>query len=489
MASSLNLATLKTPGVYLEEIQLFPPSVVQVDTAIPAFIGYTAIAKDKVDDDLINVPKRIKSLLEFEIYFGFAEPEGDSITVTIDITNTGIKAIAAIDPAKRSKHILYYALQLFYANGGGICHIVSVGKFADSPVVALGTPTSTGLLRGLSEIEKIDEPTLLVFPESYTMENANIASLYNEALIQADKLSDRFVIMDAMRDTDATSNALDAVFNASDFFRGNATLPAGRVGNINLKYGASYTPFLVTNIQFRNSIESLVNVIVNRVSPAAATSNVKLDDALITSDLKSKAILAIENLENILPPSAAIAGIYASVDNNRGVWKAPANVSLNSVIKPTHHISDADQEDLNVSPTGKSINAIRSFTGKGILVWGARTLAGNDNEWRYVSVRRFFIMVEESVKKATIPFVFESNDANTWVRIRAMIENFLTLQWRAGALAGAKPDDAFYVKVGLGQTMTAVDILEGRMIIEIGMAVVRPAEFIVLRFAHKMQES
>jgi phage tail sheath protein FI len=98
-------------------------------------------------------------------------------------------------------------------------------------------------------------------------------------------------------------------------------------------------------------------------------------------------------------------------------------------------------------------------------------------------------MVEESVKKATSAFVFESNNANTWVKVRAMIENFLTLQWRAGALAGAKPEDAFFVRVGLGQTMDANDILEGRMIVEIGMAAVRPAEFIILRFSHKMQQS
>ncbi|MEC8683578.1 MAG: phage tail sheath C-terminal domain-containing protein, partial [Bacteroidota bacterium] len=192
----------------------------------------------------------------------------------------------------------------------------------------------------------------------------------------------------------------------------------------------------------------------------------------------------------VLPPSAAIAGVYARTDANRGVWKAPANTSLNSVVGVTHLIDHDDQQGLNVDTVaGKSINAIRPFSGKGIMVWGARTLAGNDNEWRYVPVRRFFNMVEESVKKATEQFVFESNDANTWVKVRAMIENFLNLQWRAGALAGAKPNDAFYVRVGLGETMTAEDILNGIMAIEIGMAVVRPAEFIILKFSHKMQES
>ncbi len=188
-----------------------------------------------------------------------------------------------------------------------------------------------------------------------------------------------------------------------------------------------------------------------------------------------------------LPPSGTVAGIYASVDHSRGVWKAPANVSINSIVGPAVKIDSKDQEDLNVHTTGKSVNAIRAFTGKGTLVWGARTLAGNDNEWRYVPVRRFFIMVEESTRKASEPFVFEPNDANTWVKVRAMIENFLILQWRAGALQGAKPDEAFYVRVGLNETMTPQDILEGNMIVEIGMAVVRPAEFIILRFSHKMQ--
>ncbi|MEZ4817252.1 MAG: phage tail sheath C-terminal domain-containing protein [Flavobacteriaceae bacterium] len=191
-----------------------------------------------------------------------------------------------------------------------------------------------------------------------------------------------------------------------------------------------------------------------------------------------------------LPPSSTLAGVYARVDNDRGVWKAPANTTLNSVLGVTTLINKKEQEGLNVDVVaGKSVNALRPFVGKGIMVWGARTLAGNDNEWRYISVRRFFNMAEESIKKATEQFVFEPNDKNTWVKVRAMIENFLTLQWRAGALAGAKPDQAFFVRVGLGETMTAQDILEGRMNVEIGMAVVRPAEFIILKFSHKMQES
>jgi phage tail sheath protein FI len=192
----------------------------------------------------------------------------------------------------------------------------------------------------------------------------------------------------------------------------------------------------------------------------------------------------------ILPPSPAVAGAYASVDRNRGVWKAPANVSLAAVIGPVTKITNSEQDDLNVDATaGKSINAIRAFTGKGTLVWGARTLAGNDNEWRYVSVRRLFNMIEESAQKSTAFAVFEANDATTWLKVRAMIEAYLYGLWEQGALAGPTPEAAYFVHVGLGTTMTAQDVLEGRMIVEIGIAAVRPAEFIILRFSHKMQEA
>jgi phage tail sheath protein FI len=204
-----------------------------------------------------------------------------------------------------------------------------------------------------------------------------------------------------------------------------------------------------------------------------------------------KSILAgLQNTSSTMPPSGAIAGIYAQVDRDRGVWKAPANVSVTGIIGPKDTFTATELDALNVDPnSGKSINAIRTFTGIGKMVWGARTLAGNDNEWRYVNVRRLFVFVEESVKKATKQFIFEPNDANTWIRAQGMIENFLTTIWRQGALQGIKPEHAFYVAVGLGKTMTALDILEGRMIVEIGMAAVRPAEFIILRFSHMMAQS
>ncbi|PMB53408.1 phage tail protein [Fischerella thermalis CCMEE 5201] len=213
-----------------------------------------------------------------------------------------------------------------------------------------------------------------------------------------------------------------------------------------------------------------------------------LEDSLIEQfPIYKNLIEQLNQALSTIPPSGAIAGVYAQVDASRGVWKAPANVSLSGVTGLTYNFSESDTDNLNVDTNfGKSINAIKFFTGMGFMVWGARTLAGNDNEWRYISVRRFFNMVEESVKKSTMWAVFEPNDANTWIKVKGMIENFLTLQWRSGALQGAKADESFFVKIGLGETMTSIDILEGRMNVEIGMAVVRPAEFIILIFSHKL---
>ncbi|MCL2931278.1 MAG: phage tail sheath subtilisin-like domain-containing protein [Trichodesmium sp. MAG_R03] len=222
------------------------------------------------------------------------------------------------------------------------------------------------------------------------------------------------------------------------------------------------------------------------ISPPLPLWYYKTANTGLYNDIKSE----ISKKRVILPPSSSMAGVYARVDRDRGVWKAPANVSLASVTAPMVKITNKEQEDLNVDSTaGKSINAIRYFTGKGVLVWGARTLAGNDNEWRYVPVRRLFIYVEESVKKATEFAVFEPNVSTTWLKVKSMIESFLEGLWRQGALAGSTAQQAFFVNVGLGVTMTSQDILEGRMNVEIGLAAVRPAEFIILKFSHKLQEA
>ncbi|MCZ6774498.1 MAG: phage tail sheath subtilisin-like domain-containing protein, partial [Proteobacteria bacterium] len=276
-------------------------------------------------------------------------------------------------------------------------------------------------------------------------------------------------------DIDATPPVADAtVFNDAD--NNPAADDAERVANALAPLRAVFGAF--------NAAVADIIAASNDLEKAAETSVAELFGTY-------KNIIAGVNRElSPMPPSGAVVGAYAAVDDARGVWKAPANVSLNSVKDLTRNITADEQENLNVDTVaGKSINAIRPFTGKGILIWGARTLAGNDNEWRYVPVRRLYNMVEESVQKATSPVVFEPNDANTWTKVKTMIDNFLTRLWRDGALAGSKPEQAFFVRIGLGKTMTAIDILEGRLIIEIGLAAVRPAEFIILKFMHKLQEA
>jgi uncharacterized protein len=478
------MATLyKTPGVYVEEIPKFPPSIAPVETAIPAFIGYTQKAEDEVADDLRIKPTRISSMVEYSSYFGGPQPE-EGIAVTINETQVGgvttdLKAIASLAESARSKHILYYALQMFFANGGGPCWIISIGGYKPTFGAAL---VKTEFDAGLAALAKEDEPTLIVFPEAQNLSIADFKALHDAALLQCETLKDRFVIMDVHGNTISLSNPAAVLLTAISNFRNNG------IGNNNLKYGAAYGPNIETVLDYAFD-EAQINVV--NVLNGVPAAGVKLDTLKAANSRKYEmSKTAILDMPCKLPPSGAIAGIYASVDSSRGVWKAPANVSVNAVIQPAIQFTNVEQDQMNVDVVaGKSVNAVRAFTGKGTLVWGARTLAGNDNEWRYVSVRRFFNFVEESVKKATEQFVFEPNDANTWVKVQAMIENFLTTLWRQGALQGIKTEHAFYVAVGLGKTMTSLDILEGRMIIEIGMAAVRPAEFIILRFSHKMAES
>lgn len=446
--------TKKTPGVYIEEISVFPPAIAAVDTAVPVFIGFT----DKEDDKL--KAERIGSLLDFEKKY--CDIESRKLTFTLKDNKI---------EENFSRNELFYHMQLYFANGGGKCYVISLGKKPKS-----SNGSKDDYINALKVLEKEDEPTLIVFPEAVQLTHPNCMDVYQAALAQAAKLMDRFVIMDVPE----RNNEIQAFRNG--------------IGMNNLHFGAAYYPYLQTNISkysFLKEEDIIFKDVTTKEEKGGKKTQSLTDIDIDPGSMERKDMIRFIKAQTlVLPPSAAIAGVYATVDASRGVWKAPANVSLNSVSGVSRKISHEEQGGLNVDPgSGKSINAIRPFTGKGIMVWGARTLAGNDNEWRYVNVRRFYNFVEESTKNATEQFVFEPNDANTWVRVSTMIENFLTNLWRRGALAGATPDEAFFVKIGLGTTMTFEDILNGIMNVEIGLAVVRPAEFIILEFSQKMQES
>ncbi|MGD1847948.1 MAG: phage tail sheath family protein [Salibacteraceae bacterium] len=457
------MSNYETPGVYIEEVATLPNAVAQVDSAVPAFIGYTQNSVAKAT--------RIRSMVEFEALFG---GPANRMTVNLDANNK-FGGILVHDV----QFYLYESLQLYFANGGGPCYIVSAGTYA-----AANLANTTQLTAALNLIEKEDEPTLLVLTDGNALSAAHYYDLVDTALTQCSSTGDRFTIIDVARGTAGNSSA------TSDLRGGSG------VGANNLKYGAAYYPYLETTLvlsdatvdfiggttEFSTRTLAEVREIVQTNGTGAATIAPALPAILNGVD----AVRAQNPV--ILPPSAAMAGIYTKVDQDRGVWKAPANIALESVAEPVVAVNDATQAGLNVDATGgKSINVFREFAGKGTLVWGARTLDGNSNEWRYVPVRRLFLVVQESIQKSTGHFVFEPNDANTWTRLKAMVENYLTTLWREGALAGAKPEQAFFVNVGLGTTMTTDDVLNGRLIVEIGLAAVRPSEFVILRFSHLMQ--
>lgn len=421
-----------TPGVKIVENSLLPPSIVQVSTAVPVFLGYTESGPQ-------NQARRISSLKEFEAQFGTGKP------YTFVTTQNGSTYTAAA-PASGTPFFFYEAIRLYFMNGGGACYVISVGGQTTVDV--------QHFIDAIPAIEKLDEPTLILFPEAANLDMTNYGLVANAALSIAHTTKDKFVILD----TPLNSNLLDSISSDLNNYR---QAVAG-----NLSYGASYYPALVTTVKYAINTSHITD-------PVGSTAY-------------NNQLAAINSVNNaIIPPSSIIAGIYAKVDREIGVWKAPANIALLGVLNPVQAISDADQENLNVdATTGKSVNAIRNFVGRGTLIWGARTLDGNSNEWRYVQVRRLFMTVEESVKKAISQFVFENNDAKTWTKLNAMVRSYLNGLWKEGALMGAKADEAYFVEFGLGTTMTAQDILEGRMIVKIGLAAVRPAEFIVLEFSH-----
>lgn len=449
----------KTPGVYVEEKTVLPGSVAGVSTAVPAFIGYTE--KAGVNGDLVNKPTKIRTLKEYEELFGTAPEE--AIEVTVDGTLTEIISCRLPELSK----LMYYSMQMFFDNGGESCYIVSIDSNMDDG-------ESAKFQAALNALKIEDEPTLVVVPDGTRLDSADYYSFCEKVLAHCDEMKDRFAVIDVKE------SGAGADTDAAEFRNG--------FGKENLKYGAAYYPYVNTSLKYEYSDDS----VAVKVSVDDVLVEYKLGDAEIKekqTGLYNKIKKAIESHTVTLPPGSAVAGVYASVDRERGVWKAPANVSLASVVEPSLKLTESENDGLNVDPeSGKSINAIRSFTGKGTLIWGARTLAGNDNEWRYVPVRRLFNYVEESIRKATAFAVFEPNTAMTWLKLRSMVEGFLDSLWRQGALAGGKADDAYFVQAGLGTTMTAQDIQEGRLIIKVGLAASRPAEFIVLEFTHKLQE-
>ena len=460
------MPTYRNPGVYIGEISVFPPLVVEIETSLPAFIGYTSKATKNKPDDLILVPIKISSMKEYEQYFGL--PFETQLNLAVETDGSG-KFILTDFKETELQYNLYYSVRIYFDNGGTPCYLISVGTYQNPQQIVLHKNDNSphyGLLDGLTRLAKIAEPSLVVIPEAVRLPANDYAALVQATLLQCSNLGDRFAIFDLYQ---GDRSDPDLSFNRDLF------------GSRELNCGSVYYPFVQTTMScYINTAES--NVKVDFQGKGFCLRYLRETNKPLYKFSRE----VLKNRFIILPPCGVVAGAYVSTDITRGVWKSPSNLNLAGVSEPVVNIDNRHQEILNVDPvSGKSINSIRVFAGKGIVLSGARTLDGNDNEWRYVPVRRFFIMVKESLQRSTRWVVYEPNDANTWLKVYGMIENYLTLKWQEGALAGVSPHQAFYVKCGLGSTMTDQDIREGRVVVEVGLAMLRPAEFISFKFAHQ----
>jgi phage tail sheath protein FI len=465
------MTTYRNPGIPLEEISFFQPSVVEVETALPAFVGYTAKATRKYAGDLRLTPTKISSMREFENLFGFPYEN----EVTIHVYNVGCDGFALSEIVESSlQYILYYSVKLYFDNGGGSCYIVSVDLYQRPQQVVLRKSAGTklfGLLDGLDKLAEVDDLSLIVIPEAVKLSKPDYALLVQSVLLQCYTLGNRFSIFDLYN-----GDSIDPDLNH------NCEL----FGRKYLNYGSAYYPFIKTTIHpYVNHEESNIRVTL-------AGESFGLDEirqANMTLYKFAKKILRERYI--VLPSCGAIAGTYATTDKMKGVWKSPTHLNLacvselavsndillNEVVHPDHESS-------------RPVNSIRNVSGKmkGTFVWGARTLAGKEDEEEFVSVNRFIIMVKESIRSSTSWVTFERNDSETWTKIRNMIEKYLTRKWQDGALAGVTPQQAFYVNCGLDVSMTSRDIFEGILNIDIGLAILRPLEFFAIKISHQLRK-
>jgi hypothetical protein len=322
--------------------------------------------------------------------------------------------------------ILSHAVYDFFNNGGSRCFVARVRGDND------GNPLLGDVQKALETMESVEEISLVAMPGYSSMRTVS------DALVaHCERTRYRFAILDA---PDPVTEAGEVDMELLTYDVDPPQLPA------RTKHAAVYFP----KIQV--------------IDPALQMQQANLD----TMPSKYKGLV-------FAPVSGAVAGVYARTDAERGVFKAPANTGVLGALNVNHYVSRQTQDGLN--PHG--VNCIRSFGGE-LVVWGARTCGGENGEWRYVNVRRTFLYIAKSIDEGTQWAVFEPNDSRLWGKVRRNVGAFLTAEWRAGALVGATPDEAFYVKCDAENNPPDSREL-GRLIIEVGISIVRPAEFVIIR--------
>lgn len=312
-----------------------------------------------------------------------------------------------------------------FADGASATFIVTDGSDGNESVATDNSVNRVSYEDALAALEEIPDVAIVAAPGcSALAANGAYEGAQNALISHAERMKYRIAVLD-------TPSA-----------QGVGDVRAIR-GSIDSKYAAMYYPWVVVP------------------NPAARPSDESIPK------------------EIALPPSGFVCGVYARTDVTRGVWKAPANEVVRGALRFEREVSKGEQEVLN--PEG--VNCLRSFFGRGNRVWGARTIS-SDPEWIYVNVRRYFIYLEHSIDRSTQWAVFEPNGPQLWSNITDTISSFLFAEWRSGALLGATPDEAFFVRCDRS-TMTQADLDNGRLICEIGVAAIKPAEFVIFRIGQK----
>ncbi|MDQ9128537.1 phage tail sheath subtilisin-like domain-containing protein [Serratia fonticola] len=463
-------AILQAPGVYIEEDASLAFSVNNSPTAIPVFIGeFTPISVDAVP-----VCTRINNWLEFTSAFSLAPVAKVVISSTKPNASevpaadyepevkvkTKAKSKATVATADEWSHRIglielspaVEALQLYFQNGGGACYIYPISDFTDERALA-AIPDI---------IEQKGDITLIVCPE---LDLSYKIAVYGAVTPLLSQKVGYFLIADS-NDGEAVSN----------------------VGSI--PQAAVYYPQLETNLR-TSTLPDDENIIISGYEDdegesLLVTLAVLRDKNPTLAEAIVDAIPHEQHRPVIIPPSPVIAGIYCRTDSSRGVWKAPANVALSGIGRLLDKVDDQRQGQMNIN----GVNVIRSFSDRGIVVWGARTAVGNsgDINWRYIPVRRLFNSVERDIRQALRAALFETNNQPTWMRAKSAVDNYLYALWQRGALVGDRPEEAYFVQIGQGLTMSDDDIKQGKMIMMIGLAAVRPAEFIILQFTQDVAQ-
>jgi len=505
------MPTYLSPGVYVEEVEAGSRPIEGVGTAVGAFVGLAPKGP-------LNQPTLVSNWSQFTQAFGeFVEG-----------------------------YYLAHAVYGFFQNGGGNCYIVRIGGEGPShngsgPVAALPSGASARL--GPYEVQAVEAGTVgnditveVVDPGEGAPEDAfklvvkrgnDVVEEYDNATTKKGRQNLATMVNAAsklIKIVEVTGAGLEPVARGSVSLSGGtspappagpapALSPGDYVGDANTRTGfgglEAITPVTMVSVPdlmaaYKRGLIDLEGVkavqlamiahcelMGNRVAvldppPELSAQDIRewrvngagYDSKYATLYWPWIKVFDPATGSNIfVPPSGHILGVWGRNDDTRGVHKAPANEVIRGVIDLELNITATEQELLN--PVG--VNCIRTFPGRGIRIWGARTLS-SDPAWRYVSIRRLFNYLEESILNGTQWAVFEPNDRALWAKIRRTIAAFLVNEWRKGALFGSTPDEAFYVKCD-DETNPAEGIDAGQVVCEIGVAPVKPAEFVIFRLA------